>query len=313
MSDVKTGYVPVEKDVKLYYEDTGEGAPIVFVHEFGGDYRSWEHQARYLTRRFRVVTFNARGFPPSDCPKDASYYGFDIAVEDIGKVLDHLKIEKAHLVGYSMGSFTALFFALRHPDRARSISVVGCGYGAESEWGQIHRDNVTNMAADYEQNGMDSLAATRYTIGATRVQQVSKDPRGWIEFDSQFREHDPTGSAHSLREVIAPRPSMLDHEDDLKNMTVPLMVLTGDEDWQCLLPGVFMKKTSPTCSLCVIPNSGHGINLEEPALFNQTLNDFYTDIELGRWRPRDPRAFAAQNLQAADEDLGQVPRFVNVD
>ncbi|MBH61533.1 MAG: hypothetical protein CL569_03595 [Alphaproteobacteria bacterium] len=157
---------------------------------------------------------------------------------------------------------------------------------------------------------MDSLAATRYTIGATRVQPANKDPRGWIESDSQFREHDPSGSAHSLREVIAPRPSMLDHEDDLRNMTVPMMVLTGDEDWQCLSPGVFMKRTSPTCSLCVIPNSGHGINLEEPAHFNQVLNEFYTDIELRRWKPRDPRAFAAKTLQADEADLGQIPAFI---
>lgn len=106
---------------------------------------------------------------------------------------------------------------------------------------------------------------------------------------------------------------MIDHEEDLRNMSVPMMVMTGDEDWQCLSPGVFMKKTSPTCSLCVIPNSGHGINLEEPALFNRVLNDFYTDIELGRWSARDSRAFAAKNLQAADEDLGHVPAFAGID
>ncbi|MBI4183678.1 MAG: alpha/beta hydrolase [Proteobacteria bacterium] len=308
MAEVRTGYVTVDRGVRLYYEDTAAGAPIVFVHEWGGDYRSWEPQVRHLSRRFRCVTFNARGFPPSSVPKGARFYSQDIFVEDVVKLLDHLKIDKAHVVGCSMGSYTTLFFGLRHPERARSITVVGCGYGSEdADWRRIHEGNMRAFADELEREGMDSETSRRYTIGTTRIPHALKDPRGWMEFDRQFREHSNVGAAMCQRHVIIGRPSMFDQADDLANMRVPMMVVTGDEDWPCLNPGMFMKKTSPTCSLVVIPRSGHAVNLEEPALFNLFLADFVGDIEMGTWRPRDPRGMAMTKLQAPKEAIATAP------
>ena len=122
-----------DDNVKLYYEEVGAGTPLIFVHEFAGDCRSWEAQVRYFGRRYRCIAFNARGFPPSDVPDDVNMYSQERARDDIKAVLDALKIEKAHIVGLSMGGFATLHFGFTYPERALSLVVGGCGYGAQAD------------------------------------------------------------------------------------------------------------------------------------------------------------------------------------
>jgi pimeloyl-ACP methyl ester carboxylesterase len=294
MSDVRCGYFNTSDGVRLYYEDTGTGPPIVFCHEFAGDLRSWEPQVRYFAHRFRVITFNARGYPPSDVPTEPDKYSQELAVKDVAQLIDHLRIEKAHIVGFSMGSFTALFFGLRHPELARSVVPVCCGYGAEPKWDEIHKKNFFEFADLLENPETADTASQRYCEGATRVQFQLKDPRGWTEFADQFKSLSRKGRAMSLRHVVAARPSVLNFAEEFKRMHVPVLIITGDEDEQTLIPGVFMKKHIPTAGFCVLPRIGHTLNLEEPALFNAMLYDFFTSIELGTWRPRDPRTFSTK-------------------
>jgi pimeloyl-ACP methyl ester carboxylesterase len=292
MKDVSSGFFDAKGGVKLYYEETGSGPPIIFCHEFAGDYRSWEPQVRYFSHRFRVITFNARGYPPSEVPTDPKSYSLDLAVDDVARLLRHLEISNAHVVGFSMGSFTSLFFGMRHPELARSVIPVCCGYGAEEGWAEIHRKNFFELADLLENPATADAASDRYCAGATRVQFLLKDPRGWKEFADQFRALSRIGRAMSLRYVVAARPSVLAFEKDFKQMKVPVLLITGDEDEQTLVPGIFMKKHIPTAGFCVLPRIGHTLNLEEPGLFNAMLDDFITSVELGTWKPRDPRTFA---------------------
>ena len=121
----------VESDgPRLYYEETGDGYPILFIHEYAGDYLSWEPQLRYFSRRYRCIAYNARGYPPSDVPETADAYGQDEATDDAYRVLAHLGIARAHVVGLSMGGFAAAHFGMRHGDAARSLVIAGCGYGS---------------------------------------------------------------------------------------------------------------------------------------------------------------------------------------
>ena len=296
-----SGFFPSSGGVKLYYEETGEGIPLVFCHEFAGDLRSWEPQVRYFSHRFRVITYNARGYSPSDVPTDGAQYSLDIAISDVVALLDHLKIERAHVVGFSMGSFTSLFFGMRHPDRARSVTPVCCGYGAEKGWDEIHKRNFNAFADELLDDAKADEASDRYSNGATRVQYLLKDPRGWAEFAEQFRNLSRTGRALTLRHVVAARPSVLDFAEEFRRMTVPVLLLTGDEDEQTLMPGVFMKKHIPTCGFCVLPRIGHTINLEEPGLFNLMLNDFLSAVEIGKWQARDPRTMETAKYLAPRE------------
>ena len=275
--------------VRLAFEETGSGAPVVFVHEFAGDLRSWEPQVRHLSRRYRCITWNARGFPPSDVPDDTGAYSQERARDDVLAVLDALDIERAHVVGLSMGGFATLHFGLAHPGRARSLVVAGVGYGAEPDQRERFRSEADITARILRTEGMAAWAAA-YSLGPTRVQFQNKDPRGWREFADMLAEHSAAGSAHTQQGVQKERPSVFDLADGMRKLTVPTLVVTGDEDWPCLVPSVFMKRTIPSAGLLVVPNTGHTVNLEEPAAFNAALADFFAQVDAGRWPTRDSRA-----------------------
>jgi pimeloyl-ACP methyl ester carboxylesterase len=281
-------HLTTDDGVKLYYEDTGSGIAIVFVHEFAGDYRAWEPQVRFFSRRYRCITYNARGYPPSDVPEDGKRYSQDRARDDIRAVLDALSLKTAHIVGLSKGGFATLHFGFTYPDRARSLVIAGCGYGAAPDKRAQFAEEAENAARKFE-GGM-AKAAADYALGPTRVQFQNKDPRGWKEFADQLAEHSAAGSAHTLRGVQKRRPSLFDLVDRMKLITAPTLIMTGDEDWPCLEPALLMKRNIATAGLVVMPNAGHAINLEEPAAFNQHLADFFHAVDVGAWRNRDPRA-----------------------
>ncbi len=284
-------HATADDGVKLHYEETGSGVPVVFVHEFAGDLRSWEPQLRHFGQRYRAIAYNARGYPPSDVPPDPASYSQNRAADDIAAVLDHLGVGKAHVVGLSMGGFATLHFGFRHPGRARSLTVAGCGYGAEPGKREQFRDEGAKTVEFIRTQGMAAFA-DKYAFGPTRVQFANKDPRGFAEFQRMLAGHDATGAANTQLGVQRERPSLYDLTDKMKALRVPTLVLTGDEDWPCLLPGILMKQNIPTAALAVMPNCGHGINLEDPGQFNRIVGDFLAHVDAGRWPERDPRATA---------------------
>ena len=275
--------------VKLYYEDSGAGTPIVFVHEFAGDHRSWEPQLRHFSRRYRCVTYSARGYPPSDVPQDVERYSQARVRDDIRCVLDALKLPRAHVVGLSMGSFATLHFGIAYGERALSLAVAGCGYGAHPAQRAKFQADSRDLAKRMLGEGMASVAAT-YGHGPARVQLQAKDPRGFAEFIRMFSEHSPRGSANTMLGYQARRPSLYDLIHEMSQIRVPVLVIAGDEDDGTLEPGLLMKRAIPSAGLAVLPRTGHVINLEEPALFNQLLESFFHQVEAGRWPVRDARS-----------------------
>jgi pimeloyl-ACP methyl ester carboxylesterase len=292
---VTHGHASAADGTRLYYEDAGSGTPIVFVHEFAGDHRSWAPQFRYFARRYRCIVYSARGYPPSDVPEDGAQYSQDHARDDIGAVLDRLGIDAAHVVGLSMGGFATLHFGMQYPERALSLVVAGCGYGAQPNRREQFQEEVEETARHIASAGMAKAAQT-YALGPTRVQFQNKDPQGWAEFARMLAEHSTTGSSLTMRGVQKRRPSLYDLVDRMRELTVPTLIVTGDEDEPCLDPGLLMKRTIPSSGLVVLPKSGHTINLEEPDLFNRTCADFFHQVEAGRWGLRDERASAATIL-----------------
>jgi pimeloyl-ACP methyl ester carboxylesterase len=285
-------YVSAPDGTRLYYEETGSGTSIVFVHEFAGDYRSWEAQVRYFSRRYRCIAYSARGYLPSDVPPAVDSYSQAHARDDVLAVMDGLGIAKAHVVGLSMGGFATLHFGLAYPQRAISLSVCGCGSGAHPDRREKFRQESEENARFILKEGMPKFAAT-YGLSATRVQLQNKNPRGFAAFQQYLAEHDATGSANTMRGYQFRRPSLYDLMDELKKIEVPMLVATGDEDEPCLEPSLMLKRLIPSASLVVFPASGHLINLEEPELFNATIDRFIDLVESGRWEPRDARSKAA--------------------
>jgi pimeloyl-ACP methyl ester carboxylesterase len=284
-------HLTTDDNVELYYEEVGSGTPIVFVHEFAGDYRSWEPQMRYFSRRYRCIAYNARGYPPSAVPVPGASYAQARAAADIRCVLDQLKIDKAHVVGLSMGGLAVLHFGLTYPARARSLLVGGAGYGSEAGERDKFRAEATTIAARLERDGMAKFAEA-YAYGPTRVQFERKDPRGFAEFKQMLAEHSAEGAIGTQLGVQRERPSLFDLEAQVRALQVPMLIVTGDEDWPCLLPNIFLKRTCASAALLVLPNSGHAVNLEEPGLFNAALADFLAQVDAGRWPVRGPRAIS---------------------
>src|SRR5262245_14300234 len=286
--------------VRLHYDEAGAGAPLVFVHEFAGDARSWHLQMRFFARRYRCIAFNARGYPPSDVPDDPAAYSQQRAVDDIVGVLDHLGIARAHVCGLSMGGYATLLFGIKYPERALSLVVAGCGYGSVVTGREAIRKDSELVARCFEADGMAAVAEF-YSRGPTRVQFIDKDPQGWQEFHDQFAGSSARGHALTLRGVQMTRPSVLDLGDRMARLEVPTLVVTGDEDAPCLEPALFMKRRIPASGLVVIPKAGHTINLEEPDAFNRAVLDFLTAVDGGRWSRRNSASLATSAILPATE------------
>jgi proline iminopeptidase len=276
-------------NVRLHYEEVGSGTPLVFVHEFAGDWRAWEPQMRFFARRYRCVTFSFRGYHPSDVPEQPEAYGYEKFRDDVIAVMDHLKIDKAHICGLSMGGYATLNVGMTYPQRALSLALCGTGTGSERALQKEFREGAEATAKEYDTIGSSGVANT-YGMGPARVPFEVKDPRGYKEFYDQFASHSAKGAANTLRGYQVNRPSVYDFEVEVKKITVPTLIITGDEDDPCIEPSVWLKKQIATSGLAVFPKSGHTVNIEEPALFNQTLGDFLARVDAGRWGKRDPRS-----------------------
>ncbi len=251
---------------------------------------------RAFSRGQRCITFAARGYPPSDVPESVGRYSLALAVTGIVAVMDAAGVERAHVVGLSMGGFAALHLGLDHPHRATSLVVAGAGYGAGKQFESDFRDVSLEVARQFEAQGSEQFAKT-YALGASRVQFQNKDPRGWGEFADLLGRHSALGAANTMRGVQARRPSIYDLESSLRTMTVPTLVVVGDEDDHCLRPGLFMKKAIPVSGLLIPPKTGHTLHLEEPEHFNRFVGEFIALVEAGRWSARDPRATSAQIMK----------------
>ena len=282
-------YITTGDGVKLYYEETGQGTPILFVHEFMGEYRSWEAQMRYFSKRYRCIAYNARGYPPSDVPARLEDYAFEHQRAGVLAMLDGLKIDQAHIVGLSMGAFATFYFGMQWPERALSLTLAGIGSGSMPEAREKFKHESEAAADKLLAEGWEKSAKLR-AESPTRVQLQNKNPRGFAEFLQLVSQHSAQGSALTLKGYQALRPSLSDFKAQMAKCTVPTLIISGDEDEPCLDASLLLKRHMPSAGLLFMPQTGHACNLEEPELFNQMCEQFFHQVESGQYRMRDPRA-----------------------
>jgi pimeloyl-ACP methyl ester carboxylesterase len=282
-------HITAQDGTRLYYEEAGSGSSIIFVHEYAGDYRTWEMQMRFFSRAHRCITYSQRGYPPSDVPKDGARYSQDIARDDVLAVMDALKVDKAHVVGHSMGAYTALHVGIHAPARCISVVAAGCGWGSSPD--AKRREDMKTLAAEtgrmFAAEGIASAAA-KYADAPMRQAQKNKDPRGYAEFARMLAEHSAEGHAQTMFNLQLKRPTLWEMERDLKKFSVPLLIIVGDEDEPCIDGSVYLKRTAPTAGLLMIPRTGHNVPTEEPAAFNAALADLFAAAEAGRWLAHKP-------------------------
>jgi 3-oxoadipate enol-lactonase len=279
-------YATARDATRLYFEEAGSGSPILFVHEFAADYASWEPQMRYFARRHRCIAYSARGYTPSEVPA-ADAFTYEHFRDDALAVLDHLGIERAHLVGLSMGAYSSLQVGLHRPERVLSLTLAGVGSGSEQAHIEAFRESAQRNARDFETLGSREVAKV-YARSPNRIPFKIKDPRGFAEFVDALSRHDAQGSAHTQRGFQGNRPSLYALEDQIRRLSLPVLIIVGDEDDACIQPSMFLKQHIPASGLAMFPKTGHILNLEEPALFNETLARFLALAEADRWPPRDP-------------------------
>ena len=265
---------------KLYYESQGSGPAIVFVHELAGTCHSFDQQVAALKDRYRCITFNARGYPPSDVPSSADSYSQDIAAADIGAVLDAAGERDAHVMGVSMGSAAALQFALAHPERVRSAILCSIGSGSDAK-PEEYAANMEAMAARVEHNGMDQIRQN-FTSSPARLKLKEKSPVEFAKFLGEIEKFSVQGLANTMRGVQKRRPPLYAHKDKIAAMHIPTLVVLGGIDQGCEKPSHFLKDTLPSARLEILPNTGHGVNIEEPDRVNRMVAEFIGAVEARR-------------------------------
>lgn len=270
--------------VNIHYEVAGQGYPLLFSHEFAGDVTSWEPQVNFFARRYRVITYCHRGYPPSDVPEDPNAYSQERLVADVSGLLGHLGIEQAYIAGLSMGAATALSFAIAHPGMCRALVVAATGTGSTDR--EQHMESWRHNVVRLQSEGIAGFA-DEYANSPTRVQFRRKDPVGWQKFRDGLAAHSALGSALITQGIQLKRPTVFQLEESMRRMDVPTLLMVGDEDDPCIEPMLFIKRCVAGSGLIMFPQSGHTINLEEPALFNRTVLDFLTAVESGSWAARE--------------------------
>ena len=268
--------------VEIYYQVAGEGYPLVMAHEFAGDITSWEPQVNYFSRRYRVITYCHRGYPPSEVPNDPEAYSQDLQVEDLYRLLQYLGIEQAHIGGLSMGGTLTVGFAIAHPEMCRSLVIASAGAGSDSGDRERLVASWQSLSESMMTEGMEKFA-DGYARGAERLQFLRKDPVGWAKFHAGLAAHSALGSSLTFRGVQMKRKTIYQLEGELQNIRIPTLVMIGDEDGPCVDPAIFMKRNIPGAGLAVFPQAGHTINLEEPELYNRTVSEFLISVEAGKW------------------------------
>lgn len=270
--------------ISLYYEESGQGDAIVFAHEFSDDCRSFADQVAYFAPRHRCVVYNARGFAPSEAPDALDAYSQEHSVEDMAGLIRCLGIDKAHVVGVSMGSMTTLHFGLRHPDMARSLVICGTGPGDTARAKARFEAEIEDFIEDIETRGWPRIAED-YGLTDDRLRLRDKNPAAYAGFQERLAMRALDGPLQTLRRTVTGRPLLADLAGPLASMNVPTLIVTGDEDHVCIDTSLYLKRLLPAAGLSLLPKTGHAVNLEEPDLFNLTLDAFFSAVEAGRWSP----------------------------
>jgi pimeloyl-ACP methyl ester carboxylesterase len=267
-------------DVELYYEETGSGFPVVFCHEFAGDFRSWEQQVRHFARRYRVIAYNYRGYPPSSVPVAPAAYSQEILISDMRELLKQLSIKQAHVVGIATGGNLALNFAIAHPEMTKSAIVAGAGAGT------VDRDKwlAAGRAMAQSISKIGAAAIVKSIEGAPQRQALrTKDPRAWDEFIGVIRDLSPVGAEKSMAHVLLTRKPITELAEGIGGLTMPVLVMVGDQDTPAFEASLFIHRHARHAGLAVFPFTGHTLPIEEPALFNSLADQFLAAIDNGRW------------------------------
>ena len=268
--------------VKLHVEESGSGTLVVFVHEYAGDYRSWEPQVRHFSRQHRCVTYSQRGYPPSDVPSDPARYS-----QDRPRQCHRYHRPPRHRQGACGRAFDRRLYgaARRHPlpRSLLSVTTTGCGWGSTPDIGK--RDAIKAMAAETGKILPKKASPPRPRNSPTRRSPglQHKDPRGWAEFARMLAEHSAKGHAPHHAQTSAQAADAVGDGGRAQGLLGAAHGHSRRRGRSSTSSSVFLKRTAPGAALLVVPRAGHTVDSEEPAAVNAALAELFSAAEAGRW------------------------------
>ncbi len=251
--------------VSIAYEMVGSGPLVVFLHGIGGNRTNWYGQLEHFGNRFCTVTWDARGYGASDDPPQTLKFG-DFA-DDLLRLLDHLKAERAHLVGLSMGGMIIQDFYGRYPGRVATLALVdtSSGFGGVPE--EVRRDFLARRLDPLER-GLTPVDIAPSVVEVLVAKNASAAVREQLRASLSALRVGPYKQA--LHAIVT-----TDFRSVLPQVTVPTLVIVGEED--IVTPpsaSEFLVKNLTGASFVKIPGAGHLTNLEKPEAFNAALGSF---------------------------------------
>jgi pimeloyl-ACP methyl ester carboxylesterase len=270
-------FVRTDDRVKLYYEEHGEGTPLVLAYGIGGNADLWDTNRDALAANHRLVLWEPRGHARSDSPADPAKYSFARWTLDLKAVLDRLRITKAHVGGLSLGAGIATRFTLRFPGRVRSLLVTNSSSAAGLPLSVDHllmRAQSIKVTLD---QGMDAMAEFSMASNPNVRERLALDPSTKDEFYAYYRRLTPVGYANALRALLA-----MDHiTDQLPTIRVPTLLIGGDRD-PSLAPMKVMHKKIRGSKLIVLSPASHFANRDQPEAWNRAALAFLGNVDGGR-------------------------------
>ena len=244
-------------DVRLYYEDSGSGTPILLTHGFGASTGMWHGQVATFQNSYRLIPWDMRGHGRTECPEDVSYYSQLLTDDDMAALLDHLQIEQAVIAGHSLGGFMSLSFNVAHPGRVKALVLQGCGPGYRRDEPRLAwNERSERRAQTLEEGGLSALGG-----GA----EVSESVQGSAK-----------GLAQAARGILCQVDSRV--IDSLRSIKVPTLVICGDGDKPFVGGARYMGDRIPGATYVEVPGAGHGVNVERPDAVNTALETFLRAI-----------------------------------
>jgi pimeloyl-ACP methyl ester carboxylesterase len=265
-------YATAPDGTQLWFETAGSGPPLLFAHELGADARQWRGQARAFSGRFRCITPNARGYPPSEVPGEDDAYLWDRFAGDVGAVLDAAGEQRAVLIGWSMGAYAALQFARLNPGRVRGLVLVGIGSGSPEGDELGWRMQMRDLSAAWLE---DSRRAARMLAESPNREALRRlNPEAFEAWLADLEGHSPEGMARTCRNYQGRRPSLQDFEPEFAGLDVPTLIVCGTGDPPCIETSAWLDRTLPNARLWSPHGLGHCPNLEDPERFNREVGAF---------------------------------------
>jgi 3-oxoadipate enol-lactonase len=259
-------------DLAVSVTDTGDGAPVVLVHGLACGKRMWLHQIRALKRRFRVVTYDQRGHGLTDAPSVPTGYSAALLARDLVGVLDALKIERAAIVGFSLGGGPALALAATRPQRVSRLVLADVGAGADEP---VKIEGMARRWVDLIRCGaVDELVCDMLRSELLKW-YARRNLRRRNHMAALIRATPLDGLRFTLSEVLSKRKSLFRLTGLLRTIEAPTLVLLGERDYLCSKAARLLTQTIPNASLKIIAGSGHMTPLERPAAFNAALLEFF--------------------------------------